>query len=152
MKTFGSSMTEEKFRKKLLAKTWLGALLLLIGIATIILSNTMRMDEHQQSFLSGVGSGMTAAMIVMIIGFVRILKNPKKFHAFYVKTNDERNGALQRKALVITSFGTLLIVYLVVILGTMGVITWTAQTAALIIIATWFVFYLSSCVILNKWY
>jgi len=101
------------FRKKIMIRIWLSALIAVLGAITlgIIYSNNLfqsdeigHLDNFTRGFYFGMGFGLVGAGIATIIKSVMYLKNKEKYKAAEIQDKDERNRFIGLKTGTLSAF------------------------------------------------
>lgn len=112
----------EEYREVVRKRMYLYIGLMALGIVTIILAFTFDrmlqeiMDDHSLGFMTGVGTGLFCAGVVLSIKTRLLMNNEKKLKEDRLKYKDERIQEISGKALRATAVVLLIVFYIVLLI------------------------------------
>ncbi len=89
--------------KRLKIKCVLSAILMIIGIASLIFAFQIGEDnEVKKGFMSGFGTSLLIGSFVLLVKNLSALRNPEKLRKREIKETDERSVAIYTKSMAVT--------------------------------------------------
>jgi len=107
---------QEKINKRLKVTYVLGVLGIITFMIALIFKNYI-VNDFLRGFYTGIGIGLTAASISLIIRFKKLLANKEKLQEKKIEENDERNIYIQIRTAYISFIVSLIVIYLVFIIS-----------------------------------
>lgn len=107
---------QEKINKRLKVTYVLGVLGIITFMIALIFKNYI-VNDFLRGFYVGIGIGLTAASISLIIRFKKLLANKEKLQEKKIEENDERNIYIQIRTAYISFIVSLIVIYLVFIIS-----------------------------------
>ena len=147
-------LNESKARKSIEQKIKLriiySALLIILGIASfyvgIYTSFSSGNTAFSSGFYTGIGSGLIAASVIMIIKNVRLLKNKEALKRREIYESDERNRMIGLKSWSYTGYIMFILLYIALLFA--GAINVLVMKTILAILAAFAVcLFLSRCIL-----
>lgn len=114
--------TEEGYQVYVWRKLLISIGLLLISIVTMIVTGVAKSkglfhDDFMMGVYEGVGVGLFAASIALLVRNIRRLTNKEVARKSRIEMNDERNLEIYRKAICMATFVVLIVSYLIMLIG-----------------------------------
>lgn len=109
------SLQNINVEKKLKTRILYCVLLILLGIASLIISMgdvlPLKISEYVTGFYTGIGFALIASGILTIVRNVRILKNPALLKERSIYENDERNRMIGLKTWSYAGYAMFILLY-----------------------------------------
>lgn len=113
----------EEYRKQIQAKNKYMWGLILLGLITAVIayymefSGKMKVDDYMLGVYCGLGVGLFASGIALLIRNKRLLKDEAKLKEARLQATDERNVEIGMRAQKIAAIVLLVVIYLVFLIG-----------------------------------
>lgn len=130
--------TDEEYREYLKTRVILLSVLGVIGFATIIAIMLMDhfdekwLNDYSKGFISGIGSGLLGASVVLIIKNRKVMNDSKKLRRARIQATDERNIQISTAAMKVMTAVVFAAAYIIMLIGGIQYPILTKVTAFLI--------------------
>lgn len=114
--------TNEEYRKELKKKNVILGGVALLGLATLCVAlyahlYQLSSAEHILGYFAGVGSGLLAGCLILLIKNVRIMKDENRLKNERLKNSDERIDAISKRSFRAASAVMVVAAYLICLIG-----------------------------------
>ena len=116
--------TDEDYRKVQRRRQRIFLVMLALGLVTfavaglaVLLEWDIAVGGHSLSFYSGVGCGLVAGSLLVLVKLRATMKNKEKLREERIKFTDERVREISRRAVAMAGYALLIAVYLVGLIG-----------------------------------
>lgn len=114
---------DDDYRKVVKTKIKFSIVIIVLGMAAFIITMFSQpifgisQESHQVSFYNGIGFGLIAGGIILLIKFGRLIKNKRKLRESRIKNTDERIQSISNKALLSAGVILFAAIYLMGLIG-----------------------------------
>lgn len=121
IKMLTNTKTFEEYRRNMKKRYGYFICLLIFGIillgSGLAFEQLKTIEDQNSGFISGAGTGIILASLVLIVKHWRLMKNEKELREEWVKENDERNREITIRSVSAAAAGTFVIIYIALIVS-----------------------------------
>lgn len=116
---------DEDYRSVLKIRMAFALILFILGLFALVTAFNadsmfgVTLNDHQHSFMSGIGTGFIAGSIIILIKFLIIYRNDDKVRKSRIASTDERIQSISGKALTISGLILFAAIYFIGVIGGM---------------------------------